>query len=216
MGARVALTMALVAGAQTDAIGGGAMVRIRTTGLVLLTIVQGGPRRSHERTDGSVRYVGVVRPTTQMLANAVEQGRRRSETLRALLDRLESSDLIVYLRVGSCPDVRSVACLSMVGANRAKRFVQITFVMQAHGDKTILAVFTDHLIAQVGHELQHAVEVADDPMVVDGPTLEAAYKQWGFRPDLKSTTYESEQAIRTGRAILNELQSTKPSIKRDE
>src|SRR5262249_12706261 len=118
--------------------------------------------------------------------------------------------LIVYLRVGSCPDPQSVACLSMVGVNSAKRFVQITFVMQAHGDKTVLAAFTDHLIAEMGHELQHAIEVADDPSVVDGPTLESAYKRWGFRPDPKATTYESERAIRSGRAVLNDLHSTRP------
>jgi hypothetical protein len=157
------------------------------------------------QTDGSFRYLTVVRPTTPLLADAVRDGRRRSRTLGALLDHLESSDLIVYLRVGSCPDPQSVACLSMIGRSSARRFVQITVVMQAHGDKTILAAFTDHLIAQIGHELQHAIEVADDSTVVDGPTLEAAYRRWGFRPDPKSTTYESERAIRAGRLVLNEL-----------
>ena len=147
----------------------------------------------------------VVRPTTPILADAIREGRRRSQTFGVLLDRLESSDLIVYLLVGSCPDPRSVACLSMIGNSGARRFVQIVFVMQAHGDKTILAAFTDHLIAQIGHELQHAIEVADDSTVVDGQTLGAAYTRWGFQPDLKTTTYESERAIRTGQAVLSEL-----------
>lgn len=176
-------------------------------------------RHAESRTDGSARHqdltystyparptgVNVIRPTTSILADAVRDGRQRSQTFRAVLDQLETSDLIVYLRIGSCPDSQSIACLSMIGRSAAKRFVQITFVMQAHGDKTILAVFTDHLVAQIGHELQHAIEVADDTVVVNGPTLEAAYKRWGFRPDPKGSTYESEQAIRAGRSVLNEL-----------
>jgi len=158
---------------------------------------------------GSVRHGSVVRPTTSTLDEAVQQGRRRSQTFRALLDQLERSDLIVYLGVGLCPAPQSVACLSIVGANNANRFVKITFVMQAHGDRTILAAFTDHLIEQLGHELQHAMEVADDPTIVDAPTLEMAYQRWGFRADQKTSTYESAQAIHVGRTVLSELQSTK-------
>ena len=122
----------------------------------------------------------------------------RSETLRASLDHLDRSDLIVYLAEGSCPNPQSIACLSMIGRNAAKRFVRITFVMQAHGSRTILATFTDHLLAQMAHELQHAIEVADDPVVVDGATLGAAYQRWGFRPDPKSTTTKPTAPYKPG------------------
>jgi hypothetical protein len=154
-------------------------------------------------------HIDVVRATTRILADALRDGRRRSETLRASLDHLNRSDLIVYLAEGSCPDPQSIACLSMIGYNGAKRFVRITFVMQAHGSRTILATFTHHLLAQMAHELQHAIEVADDPLVVDGATLGAAYQRWGFRPDLKSTTYETERAIRAGQLVLQELRNVR-------
>jgi hypothetical protein len=151
----------------------------------------------------------VVRPMTPILADALRDGRRRSQIFRNLLDTLDGSDLIVYLAIGSCPDSQSIACLSMIGRNRAKRFVRITFVMQARGGRTVLATFTDHLIAQMGHELHHALEIAADPTVVDGPTLAGAYKRWGFRPNPKTATYESEWAIRTGELILNELRANR-------
>jgi hypothetical protein len=147
----------------------------------------------------------VVRPASPTLAGAVQDGRRRSSTFDALIIRLENSDLIVYLRVGSCPDPQSLACLSMIGAAPSNRFVQLTFVMRMHGVDTILARFTDHFIAQIGHELQHALEVADDPTVVDGLTLDSAYRRLGFRPDPKTTTYETSNAISAGRSVLNEL-----------
>jgi hypothetical protein len=156
-------------------------------------------------TQGLVRKVAVVRPVSPTLAEAVVDGRRRSGTFNELMDRLERSDLIVYLRLGSCPDPQSVACLSMIGATSSNRFVRITFVMQMHGVETVLAVFTDHLIAQIGHELQHALEIADDPAVVDSLTLEAAYRRSGFRPDPRTTTYETTKAMAAGRSILNEL-----------
>ena len=161
------------------------------------------------RRDGSIRHISVVRPMAPALSDALENGRRRAQTLSRLIDHLESSDLIVYLRLGSCPDPQSVACLSMIGASRSNRFVQITFVMQMHGVETILAAFTDHLIAQIGHELQHAVEIADDSTIVNGPTLEAAYRRWGFRPDPKTATYESVKAIQAGESVLNELRRSK-------
>jgi hypothetical protein len=79
--------------------------------------------------------------------------------------------------------------------------------MQAHGSRTILATFTDHLLAQMAHELQHAIEVADDPLVVDGATLGAAYERWGFRPDPKTATYETHGAIRAAQSALQELRN---------
>jgi len=129
-------------------------------------------------------------------------------TFQRLMDHLEPSGLVVYLGVGSCPAPQSIACLSMMGSSRSNRFVRITLVMQAHGDKTRLAVF-----AQIGHELQHAVEIADAPSVVDTGSLDAAYRLWGFLPDPKITAYESPAAIEAGQAVLNELQ---PAKKRNE
>ena len=85
MGPGGVLMMLLLAGTQTDARGYGALVRIRTTGSVVRTIIQKG-RHSHDGTDASVRHVGVVRPATKLLTDAAEQGRRRSETFQALLD----------------------------------------------------------------------------------------------------------------------------------
>jgi hypothetical protein len=77
--------------------------------------------------------------------------------------------------------------------------------MRMHGVATILARFRDDLIAQIGHELQHKLEVADDPTIVDGLTLESAYRRSGFRPDPKTTRSETLKAIWAGRSVLNEL-----------
>jgi hypothetical protein len=161
------------------------------------------------KPDGDSRGSDAVRPMGAVLADALKAGHRRSNTFNRLLDRLEHSDLIVYLQIGSCPDAQSIACLSMLGASGSNRFVRVTFVMRIRGGDSILAVFTDHLIAQIGHELQHAVEIADDPGVVDGATLDAAYARWGFRPDPRSSTHESVRAIQAGRSVLDELRRSK-------
>jgi hypothetical protein len=170
-------------------------------GLLLAIQLAGGGATAMRQglTTGSIRPVGPV------LIEALHDGMRRSPTLRGLVERLEHSDLVVYLRIGSCPNAESIACLSMIGAGGPQRFVQVTLVMQNHGDKTRLAIFTNHLIAQIGHELQHAVEVAEDSQVVDSRTLEALFRRRGFRPDRRTSTYESETAIQVGASVLNEL-----------
>ena len=146
-----------------------------------------------------------VRPIGKVVADAVQDGIRRSPAFRGLVDRLEHSDVIVYIRAGACPNDQSIACLSLLSATASNRFVLITLVMKAHGEPTRLAVFTNHLIAQIGHELHHAIEVADDPAVVDDASLDRHYRRAGFRPDARRSTYESESALLAGERVLREL-----------
>ena len=185
----------------------------RRAGAAVLVLLNVSLLNTVAETQGQTLPPRAVRCLNPILAQAVREGRRRSMTFQRLMDHLEPSGLVVYLGVGSCPAPQSIACLSMMGSSRSNRFVRITLVMQAHGDKTRLAVFANHLIAQIGHELQHAVEIADAPSVVDTGSLDAAYRLWGFLPDPKITAYESPAAIEAGQAVLNELQ---PAKKRNE
>jgi hypothetical protein len=82
-----------------------------------------------------------------------------------------------------------------VTATSTARYVRIEVVMD--GD------FGD-MVALVGHELQHAVEVADAPRVRDRQTLEMLYL--GMRGNSSSrTSYDSAAARVTQERVRSEL-----------
>lgn len=98
-------------------------------------------------------------------------GRVKSATFRALADRLERSDVIVHVE-GSLPTARSdiAGTLRFVAAAGGYRYLRIT--VAAHLPR-------NRAVAMLGHELQHALEVADDPSVVDLASFESLYRRIG-------------------------------------
>jgi hypothetical protein len=97
-----------------------------------------------------------VRTSQPVIAALIEQGRARSTTFRELLEAIEASDGIVYIEGGRrCHGRR--ACL--------------VFSVTVAGPNRILHVLvggrgTDReLMADIGHELQHGIEVLSDPTV---------------------------------------------------
>jgi hypothetical protein len=141
-----------------------------------------------------------VRTTDTRLRHIVEHGAAVSPTLRALIERLEHSDIVAYL----VPDVglqaRSRGRLSFVATAGGVRYVRIEL---AHVGSV------NHQTAFVGHELRHAVEVADTPAIVDTASFDRAYARIGFlnafvsEGDVRS--YETRDAIDAGSQILKEL-----------
>jgi len=62
-------------------------------------------------------------------------------------------------------------------------------------------------IAMLGHELRHAVEIADADSIVDEPSLGEAYRRIGFRSTVMraGSGYDSRAAIDAGRRVWDEL-----------
>jgi len=63
-------------------------------------------------------------------------------------------------------------------------------------------------IAMMAHELQHAVEIADTPAIVDGPSLVREYQRIGYvnqRSSLPGVAFDTQAAVRTGEQVLKEL-----------
>ncbi len=129
-------------------------------------------------------------------------GRARSATFRRLCDRLEQGDLIVLVESRSLR-VNLPARTSFVTDSASVRIVRIT-----------LALFEldDVLLAWLGHELQHAIEIASAPEVFSAETLWDFYRaqgQVGARPNEMCTreaqkvrtdiTYELAVNLRPGR-----------------
>jgi len=97
----------------------------------------------------------------------LEDGPAQSPTVARLLEAVGRSDLIVYVATGflQIPGRLDFAC-----AKPGVRFLRITInVPEAE----------PRLIAALAHELQHAVEIAGAPEVIDAASLAGYYREHG-------------------------------------
>ncbi len=125
----------------------------------------------------------------------------RSATFRSIVDRVERSPLIVYVRFARCTG-RVPACLHYLGERDGDRYARITIDRLAGSDEKRCCL--------LAHELQHAVELADAAQVrthsdVQG-LLRAIGHQWG-------EGFETAGAVAVARAVERELSA--PSGGRD-
>ena len=63
-------------------------------------------------------------------------------------------------------------------------------------------------IALIGHELQHAVEIADEPDIVDTDSLARQYRRFGRVSQIsaRGIEFDSIGAVETGYQVLREMQ----------
>jgi hypothetical protein len=160
--------------------------------LVLLTSFIAGT----EPRDGSH-----VRTMDKRLRNAIDEGLARSDLFRGLIARLDGSDVIVYIEP-ECPmSSRLFGRLRLLGAGGDRRYVNVRI--------SCMLTVTQQ-IAALGHELRHAVEIADAPSVVDDASLAAEYHRVGFasRVMRRGDGYESRAAIDAAQQVWAELAHT--------
>ena len=119
--------------------------------------------------------------------------------LRALVERLEQTDVVVYLQ-----------CARLRGGIDG----QLTFVSAAGGLRYVIVQIGWQLpaqrrIATIGHELQHALEVAAHPAIVDQPSMKEAYGRIGFARERIShgTAFDTAAAVHAGEQVWKELAS---------
>ena len=124
------------------------------------------------RADGPVSAnESHIRATSPALQSLVDESIERSPAFRALVEQINASNVVVYLRhhlLGSAgPDGR----LMFVGAAGGRRYVliQIGCLHTRIDEFAILA-----------HELQHAAEVGAAPSIVDAASLARHYTAIGF------------------------------------
>ena len=141
-----------------------------------------------------------VRTTDQRLARLVLEGIRHSPTFRALVDRLNVSDVVVYLHGDAAPPSGIEGRLSFLAAGGGLRYVVVRVAYLPSRARQV---------AILGHELQHAVEVAETPRIVDPQSLARAYSGTigyaTFSAAAARQTYDSEAAKVMGVRVLREM-----------
>lgn len=135
-----------------------------------------------------------VRAENANARDALSQGYRRSSTFASIVDRLDISDVIVYVSVVPHLSAPIRARSEMVATSLDTRYVRVEVAAAAQPVETI---------ALVAHELRHALEIADARGVVDQATLERLYRRIGTASG--PNMFETETAIDTEWQVRKEL-----------
>ena len=147
---------------------------------------------------GANAWSGNIRASDDELVALLEDGTKRSPTFKSLVDRLAKSDVILYVR----PDVTAKTSsmrLTFLAAKGGYRYLVIR--VGAGRSK-------DQQLATLGHEMRHAVIVADAASVVDSASLRREFERIGKltqAPIGDDFFFESPVAEEVRRRILAEI-----------
>jgi hypothetical protein len=136
-----------------------------------------------------------IRSGSKRLTGLIAEGVRRSRTFADLVTRLHQTDVIVYVEPahGLPADMAGRIALQTVAGGQ--RYLRMQVRPELHGDE---------IIAVMGHELQHALEVAADPAVLSEAGVAALYRRIGHQSH-GSHGYDTEAARTAGRLVRDEL-----------
>jgi hypothetical protein len=157
---------------------------------VCLTHLVLPPTTSAQTTLSGVRSMDadVVRALLRALAI--------SPTVRSLVVTLEHSDLIVHAVAGTHLPRGVAGMLQFATAAGGYRYVRITLDA---------SLSSDQMVAMLGHELQHAVEVARAPSIVDVESFRRFYRAAGDACGSGSERYDTPAAREVGYRVLTEI-----------
>jgi len=129
----------------------------------------------------------------ELLADAAEQ----SSSVETLLKELEQTDLVVYV-TDVMPRVAggAISYLAFLSRDATARYVLVRI---DHWQ----AVSSRERIALLGHELQHALEVAAAPEVTDPAGLARLFRRIGWEG--QKDRFETEAARTMGNRVRREL-----------
>ena len=144
---------------------------------------------------------GHVRTIDTRLRMEIDQGLARSSFFRDLVARLDASDVIVYVEA-ECPmSPRLFGRLTFMASGGGRRYVNV---------RVSCALNDIEQIAALGHELRHAVEIAEATSIIDTGSLAREYQRIGFASHgvPAGSGFETRAAIEAARRVWVELERT--------
>ena len=141
-----------------------------------------------------------VRAASPFIRLLIASGIERSPTFRAIVDRLEASDLIVEVQCGHFSGSLLAGRTVLLSARPHVRYVLV---------EVGCPVSSVPALSTIGHELRHALEIASARWVVDGERLAEHYTQIGYQNRGSKTSsygqFETADALDAGERIHHEL-----------
>jgi hypothetical protein len=140
-----------------------------------------------------------LRPQDPRLEKVLKDGAARSTTFKALVDRIEASNVIVYIALNPIMKSNLSGMLTWMTQSGGYRYLRASISTE---------LTPEQMIATVAHELQHAVEVIEDESVVDEKTLVALYRRIGHQnSNVAPARWETTAAQQAGFRVRRELGS---------
>jgi hypothetical protein len=146
-----------------------------------------------------------IRPLTREATLLIDEGVRRSPFMASLVARLDASDLVVFINeVFDSGPGEPKGALQFVSSAAGRRYVLVRL------SRWKLS-WSDRLVL-LGHELQHAVEVAGAADVVDLASFSAFYLRIGWQ--VRDGRFETAAACQaTARVRLDlDLSRSMPAV----
>lgn len=146
----------------------------------------------------SVTHDQHVRTSEAPLANLIRQGMADSPYFRSLVERLNATDVIVYVKSHANLPSQLEGHLQVIGSGGGRRYVVVALAFGRPEMRTI---------ATLGHELQHALEVAERPDIVDSQSLARAFADFGYSSSVARfpEAFETHAAGEAGARVWLEL-----------
>ena len=142
-----------------------------------------------------------LRPETATLRALTAQAAARSSIVHELIDRLDRTDVVVYVRHRTFGPVLLDGRIGILSAAGGLRYL----VIELACDRSELVQ-----MATLGHELHHALEIAGEPGIVNPRTLAQFYARIGVpsHPIGYGQTFETQAAADMGARVRRELLTT--------
>jgi hypothetical protein len=136
-----------------------------------------------------------VRSVDARITKLLSDGTRRSPTFADLVTALHQTNVIVYVESSHAlsPEIAGRILLQTVAGTQRYLRVQVRATLPP-----------DQMISVIAHELRHALEVADDPAVVDDVGLTMLYQRIGH-VTYGMQGFDTDAARETGKRVRTEL-----------
>jgi len=163
--------------------------------LLLLSLlpIPASPQTGAQTTPAASPNTSRVRPCSPEVAALLADGMSRSPTLTRLVAEIEQTDLLVPVEFSSF--LPTVGDLRLIGWTSAFRYVRIRLKIPNGRVE---------MIASLGHELQHAIELAAAFDVRDDAGMGRLYRQIG-RHNWGGDRFETRAAQEMGWRVRDEL-----------
>ncbi len=159
-------------------------------GLLLFTLL--APHRSYAQSSPHIRVLDPI------LKEFFDHGVQQSPTLRALVDKVEATPILVFIEGDIRMPTYIGARLNFVTSVNGLRYVRVDI------DCTLSP---RRQIALLAHELQHALEIGERTDILDADSMESLYEDIGFESFENGShkSFETEAAIAVQRAVDDEM-----------
>jgi hypothetical protein len=145
---------------------------------------------------------GALRGLDQEAATLLTDARRVSPTVARQVADLDRSGVVVYVKVRLIPRC-STGRMTLLGVAGGVRYLKIEVSATNRRDDAI---------AWLGHELQHALEVAAAADVMNETGLEGLYRRIGRLQVHQVSRFETDAAVRAGEQVLAEVRASRRTL----